>query len=129
MLQMLAEECQNVLNLKHDAAMIQHADHQYLNINSIRTTKPQFAKRVTQPTPNKTPPSPCKHCGAWHFHRDCPFRQNCCQLCKKIGHKDGFCQNTPSSSQQPKRSRIYRHKTKQTVKSLSLIAFLPIQCC
>ena len=45
------------LNLKHDAAMIQHADRQHLNINTIRTTKPQFAKRVTQPIPNKTTPS------------------------------------------------------------------------
>ena len=98
-LQMLAEECQNVLNLKHDTAMIQHADCQHLNINTIRTTKPQFAKRVTQPTPNKTPPSPYKHCGAWHFHRDCQVRVKCCQLCKKIGHKDGSCQNPPSSSQ------------------------------
>ena len=38
-LQMFAEECQNVLNPKHDAAMIQHADRQHLNINTLRTTK------------------------------------------------------------------------------------------
>ena len=50
-LQVLAEECQNVLNLKHDAAMIQHADRQHLNINTFRTTKPQFAKRANPTYP------------------------------------------------------------------------------
>ena len=38
-----------------------------------------------------SPPSPCHHCGENHFHKDCPFRNQACKLCKVIGHKEGFC--------------------------------------
>ena len=54
--QMLAEECQNVLNPKHDADIIQLADNQRLNINTILTTKLHFTKGQARPTAKQNTP-------------------------------------------------------------------------
>lgn len=39
--------------------------------------KNQPVQPSTETSRNSTePPSPCKYCGGWHFHRDCPRKQN-----------------------------------------------------
>lgn len=38
----------------------------------LRVTQPRPA---APPAPTGGPPSPCRTCQGWHFHRDCPHRQ------------------------------------------------------
>ncbi|BHF82338.1 hypothetical protein SprV_0802547500 [Sparganum proliferum] len=95
-LQELAAECQTLINLKPDSAMIQNPASSF-SVHSVTSTK----SRPKQVSKARSPPSPCRHCGAWHFHRDCTFRQHRCHSCDQVGHRDGFCKSKPASGSKP----------------------------
>ncbi|BHF61010.1 hypothetical protein SprV_0100398000 [Sparganum proliferum] len=125
-LQELAAECQTLTNLKHDSAMIQNPATSF-SVHSVTSTK----SRPKQVSKARSPPSPCRHCGAWHFHRDCTFRQHRCHSCDQVGHRDGFCKSKPASGSKPapatsgsrRRFRPKRKSKHQSVgNSLSLLA-------
>ncbi|BHF79105.1 hypothetical protein SprV_0602222200 [Sparganum proliferum] len=90
-LQEMAAECQTLINLRHDSPMIQNSVH------SVTSTK----SRPKQVSKARSPPSPCRQCGAWHFHRNCTFRQHHCQSCNQAGHRDGFCKSVPANGGKP----------------------------
>ena len=89
----IANECQRLLNLKHDTAMVQ-------NESSVCTVRQQPKGNhsnqhnlpVLHYTMNKKLPSPCWYCGMRHYARFCQFKQHRCRKCNRVGHKDGFCQ-------------------------------------
>ena len=114
-LQQLIDECDRLHNLKRDSALIQRPDRSFNPIHAI-TTKPRQNYSPTGTTVKK-PPSPCRHCGAWHFHKDCPFRNNRCQKCHVVGHKDGHCRSVTVSH-----NRQTKHKPAGNILSL-LAAF------
>ena len=75
-LQDMIDECERIANLKHDSAMIQQQDHpQIVRAVSFHTNRQPQSRPPTPPN-DQRPPSPCKYCGAWHFHKFCPHRRN-----------------------------------------------------
>nr|VZH95980.1 unnamed protein product [Spirometra erinaceieuropaei] len=129
-LQELAAEFQTLINLKHDSAMIQNPASSF-SVHTVTSTKSHPVTRPKQVSKSRSPPSPCRHCGAWHFHRDCTFRQHRCQSCNQVGQRDGFCKSVPASGGKPApatsnsrhRFRPKRKPKPQSVgNSLSLLA-------
>ncbi|BHF86025.1 hypothetical protein SprV_ctg2002920300, partial [Sparganum proliferum] len=125
-LQELAAECHTLIDLKHYSAMIQNPASSF-SVHSVTST----ISRPKQVSKARSPPSPCRHCGAWHFHRDCTFRQHRCHSCDQVGHRDGFCKSKPASGSKPapatsgsrRRFRPKRKSKHQSVgNSLSLLA-------
>nr|VZI19336.1 unnamed protein product [Spirometra erinaceieuropaei] len=99
-LQELAAECQTLINLKLDSAMIQNPVSSF-SVHTVTSTKSHPVTRPKQMSKARSPPSPFRHCGAWHFHRDCAFRQHRCQSCNQVGHRDGVCKSVPASGGKP----------------------------
>ncbi|BHF67669.1 hypothetical protein SprV_0301069700 [Sparganum proliferum] len=129
-LQELTAEYQTLINLKHDSAMIQNPTSSF-SVHTVTSAKSHPVTRPKQVSKARSPPSPCRHCGAWHFHRDCTFRQHRCQSCNQVGHRDGFCKSVPASGGKPApatpnsrhRFRPKRKPKPQSVgNSLSLLA-------
>ena len=119
-LQSVTAECQRLINLKHDTAMIQHADHSSRSIHTVSVPEQSYPTLPIYAVHQKTPPSTCWHCGDWHFIRFCPFKQNRCQRCHQVGHKDGFCP-TPAVHSKPPSPHTRASRPQPIGKSLSIL--------
>ena len=64
-------------------------------VNSVSVNKftPNSKQAVTNKQPNtiNKPSKPCTGCGAYHWRKECPFRNATCHLCKKQGHIKKMC--------------------------------------
>ena len=93
-LQAVANECQRLINLKHDTAMIQQ-DHKPAAIHTLQQVdqadKQHRQQKQQMIVAKKSPPSPCWNCGAWHFKEYCSYKQHRCRDCNEVGHKEGHC--------------------------------------
>ncbi|CAH8633242.1 unnamed protein product [Schistosoma bovis] len=105
----IANEYQRLLNLQRDTSMVQSGGSSRFEVRAVQQTphKNKHVPASSSPSHSSsrrqtkaTPPAPCWQCGAWHYVRNCPFKQHRCKKCKVIGHKDGFCltKKTPSQS-------------------------------
>ncbi|XP_055584956.1 uncharacterized protein K02A2.6-like [Uranotaenia lowii] len=93
-LEQLSEDCQRLMCLKRDTAMIegtsgppavQFVERNY-NRKQISKSSP---KKVN--SPKNIPPTPCWKCGAMHYTRECPYKDHKCSDCGNNGHRDGYC--------------------------------------
>ncbi|XP_062557959.1 uncharacterized protein K02A2.6-like [Armigeres subalbatus] len=127
-LEQLSEDCQRLLCLKHDTAMIeapQSAAVQFLKkkkkfnklspmCNSSGSTGTSAKQKLTVPS------TPCWCCGAMHFHRDCTYKQNKCKDCGLVGHREGYCS---SAKKNPKSGALRRkgHPEAYSTKTVNLL--------
>ncbi|KER28725.1 hypothetical protein T265_04513 [Opisthorchis viverrini] len=93
-LQKLTTECQHLINLKAEAAMIGHSKFSQPNMVCKVTSK---RKSSSKRTPRK-PPTPCWFCEEWHYSRHCPYRNHRCSKCSRKGHKEECCRDNFRSS-------------------------------
>ncbi|XP_058816915.1 uncharacterized protein K02A2.6-like [Topomyia yanbarensis] len=117
----LSEDCQRLLCLKRDTAMIESSASSS-SVNFIK--RKQFSKHqqkspVETAGPDKNIPStPCWFCGGMHFVRDCTHRSHKCKDCGIVGHREGYCSTAKRTS---KASRNKKHPGSCATKSVSLV--------
>ncbi|CAH8856144.1 unnamed protein product [Trichobilharzia szidati] len=118
-LQMVTAECQRLINLKHDTAMLD-CKRQSSEFDSVNTVKspPITVKHTARQSQNSAkPPSVCWHCGSWHFVKFCPFKKHKCRNCHRFGHKEGYC--TPQKNSSVKnRSRHFKPKQSPRIQTI-----------
>ncbi|XP_062708834.1 uncharacterized protein K02A2.6-like [Aedes albopictus] len=109
-LEQISDECQRLLNIKHDTAMIESAS----SSAAVQSLKKQDGKKNyrsergsaesrSSPQKGARPTTPCWNCGAMHYSRDCPFKNNRCKECGQTGHKDGYCSSAKKIKSPSKR--------------------------
>nr|CAH8845740.1 unnamed protein product [Trichobilharzia regenti] len=118
----IADEYQRLINLQKDTHLVESTPSRSSDIHALRKSKNLSSSTPDPPSPNvprksthtrptsqntakKTPPSPCWHCGAWHFVKSCPYKNHRCSKCKIIGHKNGFCQPRKPRYHNPAKAR------------------------
>ncbi|CAH8288100.1 unnamed protein product [Schistosoma rodhaini] len=95
------------------------SSHQYDAMLKAHEMVAPIAHRVPV---HKKPPSPCWHCGAWHYVKVCPFKQQVCDRCHKVGHKSGFCQShRPNRRRNAQTQRRYTKKQLPSSRSLAAV--------
>ncbi|XP_041771477.1 uncharacterized protein K02A2.6-like [Anopheles merus] len=121
-LESLTADCQRILNLKKDSAMIEKAATEQVFAVQKKTDEPKFSERQNFQSrkheykrPQTLPGRNCWLCGKNHWARDCPFKSNVCRVCKKKGHRDGYCPKPKRYSDSP----TYRNKFSSRVVSVN----------
>ena len=107
----ITDEYQRLINLQRDTTLVQsrgqdgsgvHVVQHQIKSSRSTTSGPSNASAVpaaNYSTPaQKKPPSPCWHCGAWHYVKFYPFQQHVCNHCQKVGHRNGFRQTAQFKS-------------------------------
>ncbi|XP_055584984.1 uncharacterized protein K02A2.6-like [Uranotaenia lowii] len=116
-LEQLSEDCQRLMCLKRDTALIEGTSGppavQFVERNYNRQ---QFSKsspkKVKQNSEHKNiPPTPCWKCGAMHYTRECPYKDHKCSDCGNNGHREGYCLS------ENKRAKPYHKKQNKTFRA------------
>ncbi|XP_062700183.1 uncharacterized protein K02A2.6-like [Aedes albopictus] len=118
-LEAMIEECQRLINLKNDTAMIEGPSGQVQAIQRGPQHQSKFRKRSNErrnaprapDEQKKVPATPCWNCGAMHFSNHCSFRNHRCTECRQFGHKEGYCSSAKRSSK-PRKQRSGKFSTK-----------------
>ncbi|XP_055584806.1 uncharacterized protein K02A2.6-like [Uranotaenia lowii] len=105
-LRSLAEECQRLLNLKRDTAMIGSTG----NKPSVHAVKHTHYRKSSSQLQSETPNTPCWRCGEMHYSKFCPYQTHECKTCKQIGHKDGYCACFKPKSRRKRNNKPKRPK-------------------
>ncbi|XP_055522812.1 uncharacterized protein K02A2.6-like [Wyeomyia smithii] len=102
----LMEECQRLINLKNDTAMIE-ASASGPKVQAVKSSlsyRKQFKKPNEQRCPQPSqgnhknrPATPCWKCGVMHYSKFCGFRNHKCADCHQVGHKEGYCSSARRS--------------------------------
>ncbi|CAH8671840.1 unnamed protein product [Schistosoma bovis] len=130
----IIDEYQRIINLQRDTTLVQSGGQGGSEVHAVQHQKK--SSRSTNSSPSnasavsisnhskpvqKKPPSPCWHCGAWHYVKFCPFKQHVCDRCQKVGHKSGFCKSNRFNNRRNAQTQRRFHK-KPITSSRSLAA-------
>ncbi|XP_058465077.1 uncharacterized protein K02A2.6-like [Malaya genurostris] len=108
-LEQLSNECQRLINLKHDNAMIESAAS-FDQVNQLKQkydsnrNRHQLSPRSDANNTKRKPDTPCWYCGAFHYVRDCPYKNRQCPDCSRYGHRQGYCASSKKKKRGGKRS-------------------------
>ncbi|XP_058456872.1 uncharacterized protein K02A2.6-like [Malaya genurostris] len=108
-LEQLSNECQRLINLKHDNAMIESAAS-FDQVNQLKQkydsnrNRRQLSPRSDANNTKRKPDTPCWYCGAFHYVRDCPYKNRQCPDCSRYGHRQGYCASSKKKKRGGKRS-------------------------
>ncbi|XP_036339780.1 uncharacterized protein K02A2.6-like [Rhagoletis pomonella] len=80
-LEIISRECQRIINLKSDTALVEKQNFEVQQVKAAKNTQNM----------RRTPNSPCWFCGSMHYARNCSFKNHKCKKCNTTGHKDGYC--------------------------------------
>ncbi|XP_055605614.1 uncharacterized protein K02A2.6-like [Uranotaenia lowii] len=119
-LEQLSEDCQRLMCLKRDTAMIEGTTGpavQFVERNQQRFSK-TFPKSVKHSANKNIPPTPCWKCGAMHYTHVCPYKDHKCSDCGQNGHREGYCV-TEKESERPYRKNQNKNFRAQSVKMKS----------
>ncbi|CAH8596687.1 unnamed protein product [Schistosoma turkestanicum] len=129
----IADEYQRITNLQCDTTLVQSGSQGGSEVHVVQqqnksSRSENFGRSNASSVSNqsksthKKPPSPCWHCGDWHYVKFCPFKQHVCNRCQKIGHKSGFCQSTKFTGRRNSQSqRRYPRKPFAASRSLAAV--------
>lgn len=121
-LESLSTECQRMINLKSDTAMIENPSTSKSTVNAVNnSTSEKKDYKSSSSSEKKQPSTPCWGCGGLHFFKDCSFGKHQCNLCKQIGHKDGYCNCFRSSSSKNKKPNNKFKKKSSDVKNVNQV--------
>ena len=115
-LQLLTEECQRLINLKHDTQLIEkHGDHSSVDVIQRKSFRKPKSTTSSRSSGCDKPKSACWNCGEWHYVKFCPFINRKCYKCGKKGHKQTRCRFHNVQSNIPvfklKSNVVYLNKT------------------
>lgn len=92
-LEQLSTECQRLMNLRHDTAMIEGSASSVHQIRRYQRFQKRFSpKQESSSKPHRAdstsrkPSGPCWSCGGMHYSRDCSFKTHQCADCSRYGH-------------------------------------------
>ncbi|XP_055604442.1 uncharacterized protein K02A2.6-like [Uranotaenia lowii] len=117
-LEQISTECQKLMSIKHDTAMIATPSVSARVVHRKQTFSKWSEKHKknnpegevnrnsykNQNKNNKSGPfSPCWCCGAMHYAKDCTYRNHRCKVCGGFGHKDGYCASAKKTTSENKR--------------------------
>lgn len=112
----LTAEYHSIINLRKDASIVEapsdkssvnaitrsrsdstrHSSADQKSTAASRSRSPRNNSRSNSSKNSNKPPKACWKCGEMHYVSCCPFRNNRCQDCNIIGHKEGYCERVRS---------------------------------
>ena len=108
----LTNICNDLVKIKSDTILVQKQ-------NTTPSTFNVQAKKVNKPL------EACWFCGEMHYSQFCPFKKHKCNVCKKIGHKENFCEPRKNNGPkiQPRKKFVKnKHWNRQTAQTNSVFA-------
>ncbi|XP_035901058.1 uncharacterized protein K02A2.6-like [Anopheles stephensi] len=107
-LEQLAADCQRLMRVKADSAMIATDASERVHAVQAKGSR-HFYRNNTDRHPKSGPRSetskprtPCWLCGALHWTRECTYRANKCRDCGRTGHREGFCSSAHRRKARPR---------------------------
>lgn len=121
-LEKLSNECIRLINLKRDTSLIENPEAASTTVQKVTRSdsgkhhreKKSEAKQHKQ----QAPKTPCWHCGQMHFSRDCTYNNHECNLCKRTGHKEGYCNAPTKKSQKKNKKSSSKSSDKSAIKGI-----------
>lgn len=121
-LEELSTECQRLINLKCDTAMIENPSTSKSTVNAVNVSSSDYKSSLSSSlsSDKKQPSSPCWGCGDMHYLKDCSFSKHQCNLCKQVGHKEGYCNCFRSSSNKSNKAN-FKFRKSSDVKNVNQV--------